>query len=165
MFPRVRMNNSYDGSVKYSFSFGFYRLVCSNGLSVPIQGLESRDFKLRHTPGTGSMALQKTMDAIDIFVEKAPEVIKAYNPLVKKTLSWEAALKRIEEVIEDTPFPKKKAEDVIRRLEKEKEMGFIVNDFLIYNALNHTLYQGESRMKTHKQDKVDAKVLNYLLEN
>lgn len=163
LFPRIRMNNSYDGSVKYQFSFGFYRLVCENGLSVPLKGFQSKDIKLRHTPGNTNSAIDTTMKTIEVFLENAPKVAASYTELMDRKLQWDQALQLIADVIEETKFPKKSEEKVIERLTLEhKEMKLPINDFLVYNALNHTLYNLDTQMKTHKRDKVDQQVLNFL---
>lgn len=165
IFPRIRMNNSYDGSVKYQFSFGFYRLVCENGMTAPVKGLQSRSIKLRHTPLNTAGAIDKTMAAIKIFLDQAPEIAKGYDELTKRSLSWEKAMELIEEVIDNTKFPKKQHEAALARLKYEHEqLKLPINDYLVYNALNYALYKNPTQMKIHKRDKVDAQVLKFITE-
>lgn len=164
IFPRIRMNNSYDGSVKYSFNFGFYRLICSNGLTAPVEGMTSQNVKFMHTPTPGGKALDSTMEAIEIFLTEAPKVLKGYQGLVDKKYNWEAALDKIEKVIENTKFPKKRAEEVQAQLKKEKDAGLPVSAFLVYNAFNHVIYKTESEMKEHKRDKLDLQILKFITD-
>lgn len=161
IFGKVRMNNSYDGSVKYAFNFGFHRLVCKNGLTAPIEGM-SKDIKAMHTPNTGAKATQDTMDAISVFLDEAPEIIKGYKGMLHK-IKWEDALAKIEEIASATKFPKKQKETAAERLTIEMNMGLPLNNFLVYNAMNYALYQGDkTAMKEHKKDKVDLQILQKL---
>lgn len=162
IFARVRMNNSYDGKVKYQFSFGFYRLVCENGMSVPMGNL-SKAIKLRHSAGFTESAIEKTVTAIEAFITNIPEIMKSYEPLVNSTLNWEQAMTKIQATMEQVPkFPKKKEELITARLQTEMKMGLPLNDFLLYNSMNYVLYNNESQMQQHKRDKIDQSVLNFI---
>jgi hypothetical protein len=163
ILPRIRLNNSYDGSIRYSFEYGFYRVVCSNGLSVPEGDVVKENFM--HTPSAGQ-AVEKTMKSIEQFIEDAQELVQGFKPLTKKNYSITEATQRMEEVAEEVGYPKKSVEDAVARLQVEMNSGFKVNDYLVYNAMNYALYnKPDSKMKTHKQDKVDHKILHYLIEN
>jgi hypothetical protein len=163
IFPRIRMNNSYDGSVKYQFSFGFYRLVCENGMTAPVTGMQSNNIKLRHTPGNSVGAMDKTMKAIEVFLEQAPEIAKGYQDLAKTKLNWEKAMELVEKVLEETKFPKKAKDEAIARLTLEHgTMDLPLSEYLVYNALNYALYKSSSNMKTHKKDRIDMQVLKYI---
>lgn len=164
IFPRIRLNNSYDGSMKYSYEFGFYRLVCTNGLTAPIAGTQHK-MKMMHTPAAGdSVALNKTLDAIDIFVEQSAQIIKGYKPLMDKNYKTLAqATEKMMEAIKETKYPGRQSELAAERLAKEVNMGYPLNDWLVYNAMNFALFQNESKMKEHKRAGMDIKVLNYLL--
>lgn len=166
LIPKVRLTNSYDGSVKYSFTFGFYRVVCSNGMMIPEKGLASNKIKMMHTPAAGDdRALNKTMESIEQFLTVSKDVSKSYKPLIDSKRTWQEALKRIEEAALETSFPKKQKEAAIQRLEVEKNMGYPLNDFLIYNAINFAIHNADTAQVEHKRDKVDAQVLKFLIEN
>lgn len=163
IFPRIRMNNSYDGSVKYSFSFGFYRQICTNGLTAPVKGMQSANFKLRHTAGGGPTALDRTMKAIEVFLTQSKEIIRGYDDLVKAKVSWDKAMEMIETVVEETKYSKKNVDIATARLKEELEQGYTLNRFLLYNAINYSLYNSTaSKMKVHKKDRVDGQVLNLI---
>ncbi|GAH14154.1 unnamed protein product, partial [marine sediment metagenome] len=36
--PMISVNHSYNGLTKYSITFGYFRMVCSNGLVIPLEG-------------------------------------------------------------------------------------------------------------------------------
>lgn len=157
--PRVRLNNSYDGSVRYSFEFGFHRLVCTNGLTAYVAS--DKSFKLRHTSGVGASAVDKTMVAIESFLKESGKMVEGYKEMNKKKITYESALDKIEDIIDNTKYPIKKKEGAVARLDEERKQ-FPVTDWLIYNSLNYALYHDDSKMKIHKRDKVDAEVLKYI---
>lgn len=167
IYPRVRLNNSYDGSVKYSYDYGFYRLVCSNGLMVPEKGTEYRQMKLMHTPKAGDgRALELTLESVEKFLGDWKKLLSQYDPLLEKRMKMDEALKRMEEIREEGIFPARSMEIAIGQLQKEVNLGLPINDFLLYNALNYALHNNpNSNMKTHKADKIDRKILTYLLDN
>lgn len=45
VFPKLSISNSYDGCSKFKKEFGFYKLLCSNGLSRPTEKKSSVSFK------------------------------------------------------------------------------------------------------------------------
>ena len=40
---KLKMNNSYDGRAKYSFNMGFFRMICSNGMVIPLEFSQKLD--------------------------------------------------------------------------------------------------------------------------
>lgn len=159
--PLVRYNNSYDGQVKYSYEAGFWRYTCSNGAKIP-HGTISKDIVM-HTPGAVTR-VEQSVKKMEEFIMKAKEAVLGYAPLIELDMSKSDALKRIEEVTEDLGLPKQNMETAVGQLEKEIGMGLPINDWLVYNAINYGLYKTpESMLLTHKADKLDHEVLNYLI--
>lgn len=166
IFPRVRIYNSYNGAVKFSFFMALYRLICSNGATAPVPDSEKRG-TFMHTAqlkDDGSAA-ESVMAKLGPFIEKSKQIVRGYDPLIQHTLTQAAAIERIAEVQENTDFPKKLVEHAAARLTLESsELKQPINDYLVYNAINYALFQsGESALADHKKDKKDAEVLNYLL--
>lgn len=164
IYGRVRLTNSYDGKIKFSYSYGFYRLICSNGLSIPIS--ESTHFKSLHVVGE-KMELDKLTDKVlrdtQGFIKNSKELSSVFHELADFTHTEASAQKRIAEVLEFTDYPKKTAQIAEERLRKEHSMGFPLSDYLIYNALNFGLHNNpESRMQLHKIESIDMEVLNFL---
>jgi hypothetical protein len=165
LYPRLRINNSYNGAVKYSFYMGLWRLICGNGAMAPVEGsLKSGTFM--HTPQLADGAAVETlMSKVTTFIEKSKEIVRGYDPLIEHTLSEAAAIERIDEVKKMTDFPTTLVEHAAARLSYEaSQLRQPINDYLVYNAMNFALYNsGQSEMPEHKKDKQDSKVLNYLL--
>lgn len=166
IFPRMRLYNSYDGSIRYSFGFGFHRLVCTNGLSVPIKGTGDT-FKAMHTTAMGEgRALTKTMEAIEKFLKGAKLGVEGFRTLMEnKHKSIEEAIIRMAAVAKETEYPAKNIEAATARLQVEKNMGYKLDDYLIYNAMNFAMYNNESKQLEHKKDKADNAVLQFMLTN
>lgn len=169
MFPRMRMTNSYDGRVKYSFVMGFFRLICSNGMVLPVKGFEdiNKNLKMRHTPSLESYVEPKAiMDMVEDFKGNIKNISKTYNSLTsKKVYNLE---ERVTQVIEETRFPSRRTEDVIARvLEEQKILSAPKpNDWLVYSGMNYQLNHSEEiKMDAHKREKVDEQVLSFLLEH
>ncbi len=168
IFAKIRLANSYDGSIKFYYNFGFYRLVCTNGLAVPI-GDNQKKFKSLHVVGEdmslGNLSDRFMRDTQD-FLQKAGMLTEGFHELAQaKYRSLENAKKRIEEVLEYTDYPKKTAPLAEARLETERAMGFELSDYLIYNAMNWALDNNEeSKLQTHKIELLDNQVLNFLIK-
>jgi len=163
VFPRVRLVNSYDGAVKYSFILGFFRLVCSNGLMIPEGYVEK--IKSMHTPKIGKeTSFEKVMQMTSEFLAEADDHMETYRELADQLVK--NVPDRVAEVIEETSFPQKVEEDVLYRIgEDMKRVKITVaNDWLVYNGFNYQLNHSEDlKTKEHKKEKIDQEVLEYLL--
>lgn len=167
LYPRLRINNSYNGAVKFSFHSGFWRLICSNGAKAPVPD-SIREGKFMHTPQLGeegSNAAEIVLEKMVQFMEKSKELVRLYDPLIQHTLTESAAITRIAEVQENTSYPKKLGEKAMERLTHEAQaLKQPINDYLVYNAMNFALYNtDESSLPEHKKDKKDQEVLDFLL--
>jgi len=51
IYPVLRVEHSYNGLWKYKMTFGYFRLICSNGLVVPVSGHEESNITIvgKHT--------------------------------------------------------------------------------------------------------------------
>ena len=164
IIPRMRIQNSYNGRVKYAIELGFLRLVCTNGMTVPA-GFHGK-IKMMHTPGAGEgLALKKSMEMLDTFIKSAPEIMAPYLKLSEQPVS--NIEERIAEIIENTKFPKRQAEEVLARV--NHEMALLkqpATDWLIYNGFNYQLNHNEAiNTMEHKKDKIDESILLHLLGN
>lgn len=163
VYPRVRFMNSYDGSLKYSFSFGFYRVVCSNGLAVPVEGMSSKTIKAMHTPSILDR-WEKAEEKIRDFLKDSKELTDGYRTLQERKLTLDEAIQRIQEVVKNTKAPTSRMEGMVNRLRAEVNSGLPPSDWLVYNAVNYELNHGGLNTAPHKLDKVDNQVLKYIFD-
>lgn len=168
LYPRLRVINTYDGSVTYRFTMGFFRPFCLNMINsnsdvLPLDEEDLEDFDnitMRHTESVKD-AIEKSIKMVERFIELAPKIKTVYKSMSKTV--YKNAEERLIEVAEDTKYPPKSIEYAIAQLHREKDK-FPVTDYIIYNCLNFGLYSNpKSQMKDHKKDKIDIRVLNYLL--
>lgn len=167
VFPAFRVNNSYNGRARYGFEVGLFRVVCTNGLKIPID--ESFKAKtMMHTTGTlgNEKALNATMHWTEKCLEKMPKVDELFLPLKESVMEFSKGMERLEEIKKclNGTYPSKKIESAAARLSTESNMGYPVSDYLVYNALNHALYNTPDMMEVHKKDKVDREVLEFLID-
>lgn len=164
IFPRVTLINSYDGSVKYNFMAGFFRLICSNGLMIS-EG-DVKQIKSMHTPKIGAeTSFEAVLEMVSGFMSVLEDTSEVYQELQDQSVKdW---MERIEEVLENTKFPRTLHEDIQARmsLELDAHKGLEPTDWLVYNAFNYQLNHHEDlKAKQSKKDAMDQEVLEYLLK-
>lgn len=162
IYPKLRVINSYDGSVRYQYIAGIWRQICGNGMGV--WDSKTRLTKM-HTPAIGEeVSFSKVMELVSQFILNIDEHTEVYQELNGSEVDDPAA--RIEEVIEETKFPTSLHEDVLFRLEEEKAQLNVsqISDWLIYNAFNYQLNHNEDlKAKENKKETMDQEVLQFLL--
>ena len=163
IFPKVTQINSYDGSIKYNFMAGFFRLICTNGMMI--QEGEVQQIKSMHTPKVGAeTSFGAIMEMLSNFLNQVDDTTEVYHELNdQKTNDW---MMRIEEVAEATSFPLSLQEDVMHRMgvELDSVKGMEPTDWIVYNAFNYQLNHNEAlKAKQSKKDAMDQDVLEYLL--
>lgn len=118
------IRNSHDGTATLSVSAGLFRLVCSNGLTVPTSVAES--FQIRHS----NLDISTVREITDGFAQKLPMIERSVNKMqsvemseahivdfVQKSqlLRWESGSVPMSLKIEDILNPVR-AEDNIKTL-------------------------------------------------
>ena len=162
IFPRITMTNSYDQSRKFGFIAGLYRVVCNNGLTVPV----SNQVKLisMHTQKLGlETNYDNIMGMVSEFLANSEELFVKYDDLLYQPVR--NVEQRVEEVIEYTQFPRGLMEDVLARVnEEEKYLGATeMTDWLVYNAFNFHLNHNEGyQAKDQTKEKVNQDIFEYL---
>jgi hypothetical protein len=167
--PRLILNNSYDGGLRYSFDLGYYRFICSNGLMVPMEGTKTFKKKKMHTLSLGTpIQSGELKDSIKEFEADSKEITKEFKELQDQHFKVEHIEERVQEVIENTSFPSRQAENVIARLYQEIELLQVKepNNWLLYNAFNFNLQHNSAvNLPFHKEDKIDRQVLDFIRIN
>ena len=170
IMPKLRMNNSYDGRVKWAFNLGFFRMICTNGMVVPVEGFEDSNIslKMRHTPKLGDYVdPEELVEMVENFKLGVKDFCEPYRVLQNQFVP--DIEHRVQEVIEATKFPSRRAEDAVDRVLEEMAQLQVpagkVSDWLIYNGLNFQLNHSEEiSMDIHKREKLDQEVLTFLLK-
>lgn len=182
IIPKISIWNSYDGTLKTGLKFGFYRLVCSNGLTRPV-GKTVNIAKKHYKAGKEEDGLDLTligasqiMENIQIFLNEANEDVKIYDEMNQK----EADVRKILEITEKLKFSKSILETAVNRFNQEtatnrsltyvNEHGELVTHegspstlYTVYNALNYAIYNNNLKEYPEAKLKRDQLVLAEIL--
>lgn len=161
--PRVSIQNSYDGSIKFGVSFGAHRLICKNGLSIP-ENVSA--VKFMHTPSLGYNHVNKAVDSLQDFLKSFKDLSENYTLLVntRPTLSLEGT---IDEVIKGVGYPRRLKQGAMERALMEMgEYKLPLTNWLVYNAMNFELnHNKETKLATNKKVRLDQRLLSFLTRN
>ncbi len=173
IYPTAIVDNSYNGFAQGSLTFGYFRMICSNGLVIPLEGKEESNFiiKGKHTKKL-SFSFDQLLTKINLFLDTQERMQKKFEVLNDRIVpTYE---ERVVEVISATGVnvSSEQFKAINETIAKEaKELGVSVNDFLIYNGINGHIYKGENlkgeRTKAlpEVKRKEDKKVFSYMLAN
>lgn len=163
--PKFEVTHSYNGQQKYSIVLGYFRLICSNGLVIPLEGKEDTTLQItgKHT--------QKILDSIGQLFDMIPQFLKENGGFIKKyevlfDTKVDNFSDRVEEVMNATGI-KKGMDDVLATIRTEMSQLNIdkPNDWLVYNAINRLIYDDEKNVKLQavRRD-LDKKVLAHIMQ-
>lgn len=169
ILPRLRMNNSYDGRTRYSFSMGLHRVVCSNGMTAPVENSEQTHLLMKHTPKLDAFTREDAkliMEMVEDFNSNIKKVAKPIRELASKKVGNLEEF--VMEVTKQTRFPKRQVENVLDTITKEMTLLRInqPTQWLVYNGFNSELNHNTTiRMDEHKKEIIDNRVMSYLLKH
>jgi len=171
--------HSYNGLTKYKGIAGFFRLICVNGLVVPVQ--EMKDFNLV-LEGKHTASILKSLDQFSqILVNVTNNLGVVKTAITQKYESlggrWVAKPQdRVKEVLTATKIAMvdnakfNTLNDITKRIMSEANqtgLGYNgrVNDWLIYNGINQYINDDDRNIAApEKRRDTDSKVLEYMLE-
>lgn len=164
--PKIQIQHSYDGGMKFNIIFGIFRMVCSNGLSIPLEGTEQYAYNVsgKHTKNIEQIiaGFQKNLE---LFIKDwgKKEILNIFKTMTEKKVK--SIAERTKEVAEFTKFPMRLINDAIEIAERERvTLGYVEgNDWLVYNGLNEVLFSRKTIRHLEKKNEIDAKVLNAML--
>ena len=142
---RLTLNNSYDGSLKYGFTIGAYRLVCKNGLRT---GQDIFAVKQKHTAGLiVDNIMRSAREAVRYFHDK---VIPGWKIMNQKEIVVSDVLKQLEESLPDRLF-----KEVSERVEQKKKSTL----WELYNDFTEVVTHEEKYNKSYsRNDKIQRKI-------
>lgn len=178
--PMLRVQHSYNGLTKYKIIFGYFRMVCENGMVIPVT--EMKRFNLMIT-GKHTEAIKRSLKQLDgmlkYFVAEASLIVKAitnkYEVLGGRSVT--NLNDRLTEVLEATGMRAVENSkfntlaDITRRIQKEANtvgLGYSgrITDWLVYNGINQYINDNERNIVVpEKRMETDSKVMEYMLEN
>lgn len=180
IMPMLRVQHSYNCQTKYRIMFGYFRLVCLNGLVIPLQ--EMREFNLcltgKHTSSIKHSLLQLNQ-LMDVFATDAKQITESIV-LKYETLGGRMVVNvedRIKEVlkyanviaVDNAKF--NTIDSIMKKINEEANLSTLgyngkVNDFLIYNGINQYIYDDKRNISaTEKRIETDSKVFEFMLQH
>lgn len=163
IFPSIAIDNSYNGKKKLSYLFSIMRLVCTNGMMIPVELFPGAVFM--HTPEEGELATDTVMGLFADFMDNLDKYIEPFEDL-RATPVFNIH-HRVDQVIEATKFPTSLRDDVIERIAYEQQqLNLPTTQWLVYNGFNYLLnHSKDIEMAPYKRQKIDSEVQLFLLEN
>lgn len=162
--PRIRLQHSYSGDVRYEVKFGFYRQICSNGLHAI--GFDQK-IRTKHTKNRLDEELGNMIEIVQEFVEHAEDYMKPFQMMDEVIYDTPIMFEeRIDAVIDLTGFPKNLKENIVLRASLERAQNNLKqSDWLIYNAMNYQLNHNytELGMQEWNRQKLDERLLQFFL--
>ena len=176
--PVLRVQHSYNGLTKYKIVFGYFRLICSNGLVIAVEEMKQYNLALtgKHTKSIiGSLKQLDTL--LTIFADDSEDIrtklVDKYEILGGRAVT--NVLDRVKEVmvenslgiIQNSKFDT--LEDITRRIMSEandNSLGYNgkVNDWLVYNGINQYINDDTLNIAApEKRQETDSKVFEYML--
>ena len=170
--------HSYNGLTKYKGIAGYYRFVCSNGLTIPVDEMKKYNLVIE---GKHTNKIQSSLAAFNALFEVLINDFENINKSIVDKYEklggiWvEKPNDRIVEVlnaasitaVENSKF--NTVDDILKRIEKEANdpnLGYYgrINDWLIYNGINQYINDNELNVIVPEKRKViDTNVLEYML--
>jgi hypothetical protein len=180
--PTIIVNHSYNGQRKYSIKFGFFRLVCTNGLTIPVKEMEFLNLEIG---GKHTISIRKSFEILnerlDYVTNNLKELVNGFNLLANENVTnWSERVIEVMNVagINDRKIAQGKdstgkkiasvavSEGILETIRKESQLlyGGTVNNWLIYNGINQYIYNDNMNDKTEEaREKIDRKVLATLM--
>lgn len=170
--PMISVAHSYNGLTKYNITFGYFRLICTNGLVIPAEGQEDKNLRIsgKHTKEILN-SFEILWDKLDYFFSIQDTFKKRFEVLTDRIVVNYAD--RVEEVLNATKVKPSKAQklDILTTIENEaKVLDTDVNDWLIYNGINAYIFKGtdsngnRSKAAPEVKSATDSKVLAYMMK-
>jgi len=177
--PMLKVKHSYNGLTKYGIVFGYYRMACTNGMTIPIK--EMNEFNLaivgKHTINI-QRSLQRLTQIITMFANDASNVCNNITQNYDLLASSVPAnvTDRINEALKIagiTAIDNNKFNTLNYIINKANadsndvnlRWNGSVNDWLIYNAINSYLFDSTlNDASTEKREDKDSKVFEHMLK-
>lgn len=176
IFPKISVDHSYNGLTKYNIVFGYFRMICTNGLVIPAE--EMNMFNLQIS-GKHTEAIKRSFSELDFvlknFANNAHNVVNAINAKFdflggKVVVNLED---RLTEVLNASKInivsnSKLNTIDFITEIITDEShkigMGGTVTDWLVYNGINQYIDNDSLNIAVPEvRRNKDSAVMEYLL--
>ena len=117
LYPRLTIVNSYDGKVKFRHEFGWFRLICTNGLTRPHGDTRIQVNKHSYDLTEASLLflIRDILEDTNVFLEETKKDLERYEILNSKKTTAKLVL----EVAKQLKLSDKLAESAVTRFKFE----------------------------------------------
>lgn len=128
---RLKVQNSFDGSLGASFSVGLFRLICSNGMATPFGA--SVNISKKHTQGISTDFFQS---AVERTVERFSESVPVFNRMANTVITQRQGANALFNMAKHKTISERMAENIVGvwNAPRYKEDS----DRTVYNLYNAT---------------------------
>ncbi len=180
IMPVLKVQHSYNGKTKYRIIFGYYRLICTNGLMIAVE--EMKEFNLcivgKHTESI-KKSFSKLHAMLVNFTHNAANITNRLTDKYEMLGGrWIADVEdRVKEVLEANKIAMidtakfNTLNYITRRIDSESKLAGLgyngqVNDWLVYNAINQYINDNSRNVAIpEKRMEIDSKILEFMLSH
>lgn len=132
----LRIRNSYDGTCAFEVTVGIFRLVCGNGLVIPVEQFSNS--KVRHigTPSEEAMNIART------FAQQLPELTRVRNSFKKCQLTHDQQITFAKKAFKLRKNEDLSSEDAQRLLEVTRIEDAGNSLWVVFNRIQEKLMNG-----------------------
>ena len=177
VFPKISVWNSYDGKIKFRKEYGYYKLLCLNGLTtslVQFSGKSAKHYVDSKTGTTNFNDINKSIKSFAASVKTFINQSKSDMELFELMNHYNITKKDIKRILKNIKLSKKVSQIAIDRYNTEVNGGFIfLNEtneevehegspetlFTLYNALNYAMYNTNVKELPEKKLEKDIVLL------
>lgn len=164
IFPRISIQNSYNSKYLFNIECGFFRVVCTNGLCLPVEDDYGFNTILSHCEGNFTKLVNEAIQGIDMFLKRAKEVSEEYELLKEYKISKTDLDSAVESILRKAKALISAKDSIVERIIQENEESKIEYDmFSVYNGINYMLQPHNNQYITANpvdRRKMDEKILD-----
>lgn len=158
-FFEAIIRNSHNGSMKFSVSSGLFRLVCSNGLSVPTSITDS--FSIKHT----NFNMGDVRKLTDNFAKKLPIIQESMEKMMSRELSTKEKIQLTKEALKlrfgkPEMLSEKTIEDILTPNRVEDEGNNLWN---VFNTIQEKFVRGGFKYSVNDKNPRTARSINNII--
>lgn len=161
-----RFRSSYDSRFKWNIEGGLKELVCLNGMTIPVKGMNFNQ-TIKHVTREGNSVfnIDSILEMIDNYIANFGSVLEVREEMQSTSITkvdkdLETALNSL---VDGTIYPKRQIGQAMDRIATEQKILNVsdVSFWLAFNGLNYVLNHDRSfAMVEHVRREVDSKVFN-----
>lgn len=155
------IKNSHNGSSKFSLSSGLFRLVCSNGLTVPLSVSES--FNLKHM----NFEYDDVKRLGDDFSKKMPIIQNSMDKMMNRELTIDEKIKLTKEALkirfQDDSVPTISTIESILVPNRNEDSGDDL--WSVFNVIQEKFVGGGFKFETENGRKRSTKAINNIINS